>query len=52
MCIGVVSAFAKGKTLSNDKFYAEIPENFEITDYDDAHYCFENQENISETRSR
>lgn len=49
MSFGVVNAFAKGKVLSNDKFYAEIPENFEISDYDDAHYCFENQENISET---
>ncbi len=42
MCFGVVSAFAKGKTLSNDKFYAEIPENFEINDtYGDDHYFLE-----------
>ena len=41
MCFGVVNAFAKGKTLSNDKFYAEIPENFEITDaYGEGHYYF------------
>ena len=42
MCFGVVSAFAKGKTLSNDKFYMEIPENFEIKDsYGEDHYYFE-----------
>ena len=42
MCFGVVSAFAKGKNLSNDKFYAEIPENFEINDsYGDDHYYLE-----------
>lgn len=47
MCFGVVSAFAKGKTLSNDKFYAEIPENFEITDsYGDDHYYFEGTSSI------
>ena len=42
MCFGVINAFAKGKTLSNDKFYAEIPENFEINDtYGDDHYYLE-----------
>ncbi len=42
ICFGVVSAFAKGKTLSNDKFYAEIPENFEINDTSgEDHYYFE-----------
>lgn len=42
MVFGVVNAFAKGKTLSNDKFYAEIPENFEINDtYGDDHYYIE-----------
>ncbi len=39
MCFGVVSAFAKGNFLSNDKFYAEIPEGFEINDsYGEDHY--------------
>ncbi len=42
MCFGVVNAFAKGKVLSNDKFYAEIPKNFEINDtYGDDHYYLE-----------
>lgn len=42
MCFGVVTAFAEGKTLSNDKFYAEIPENFEINDTSgEDHYYFE-----------
>lgn len=41
MYFGVVNASAKGKVLSNDKFYAEIPENFEITDaYGEGHYYF------------
>ena len=38
MCFGVVTAFAEGKTLSNDKFYAEIPENFEINEQFDIAY--------------
>ena len=42
MCFGVVSAFAKGNVLSNDKFYAEIPEGFEIKDsYGEDHYYLE-----------
>lgn len=42
MAFGVVSAFAKGKTLSNNKFYAEIPENFQVSDaYADDHYYIE-----------
>lgn len=42
MCFGVINAFAKGKTLSNDKFYAVIPEGFKIIDdYGDDHYYFE-----------
>lgn len=39
MCFGVVSAFAKGNFLSNDKFYAEIPEGFKVNDsYGEDHY--------------
>lgn len=42
MCFGIINAFAKGNVLSNDKFYAEIPENFEINDtYGDDHYYLE-----------
>ncbi len=42
MAFGVVNASAKGKVLSNDKFYAEIPENFNIcTEYGDDHYYLE-----------
>ncbi len=48
MCFGVVNAFAKGKVLSNDKFYAEIPENFNIcTEYGDDHYYLEDVVNYS-----
>ena len=47
MCFGVINAFAKGKILSNDKFYAEIPESFEINDdFGDDHYYFEGPSSI------
>ncbi len=49
MSFGVVTASAKGIVLSNDKFYVEIPDGFEIcTDYGDDHYYFENSENVYE----
>ena len=39
MCFGVINAFAKGKALSNDKFYGELPEGFEVNDsFGDDHY--------------
>ncbi len=42
MCFGVLSASAKSIVLSNDKFYAEIPENFEVNNtYGDDHYYLE-----------
>lgn len=41
---GFVTASAKGTVLSNDKFYVELPEGFEVcTDYGDSHYYFENE---------
>ncbi len=44
MSFGFVTASAKGTVLSNDKFYVELPEGFEIcTDYGDSHYYFENE---------
>lgn len=52
MSFGFVTASAKGTVLSNDKFYVELPEGFEIcTDYGDDHYYFENSENIYEELS-
>lgn len=47
MSFGVLNAFAKGKTLSNDKFYAESPENFNLDNtsgYD--HYYFVSQDEL------
>lgn len=56
VCFGILSASAKGIVLSNDKFYAEIPEDFEVVDdYGDDHYYFEGvssidyQENLTTT---
>ena len=44
MSFGFVTASAKGTVLSNDKFYVELPEGFEVcTDYGDSHYYFENE---------
>ncbi len=44
MSFGVITASAKGNTLSNDKFYVELPDGFEIcTDYADNHYYLENE---------
>lgn len=43
MTLGIITASAKGNALSNDKFYVELPEGFEIcTDYGDNHYYLEN----------
>lgn len=43
MSFGVVTASAKGTVLSNDKFYVELPEGFEVcTDYGDNRYYLEN----------
>ena len=44
MSFGFVTASAKGTVLSNDKFYVELPEGFEVcTDCGDSHYYFENE---------
>ncbi len=44
MAFGVITASAKGNALSNDKFYVELPDGFEIcTDYGDSHYYLENE---------
>ncbi len=44
MCFLTIGTFAKGKTLSNDKFYAEIPENFSVCcEYGDDHYYLEDK---------
>lgn len=43
MTLGIITASAKGNALSNDKFYVELPEGFEIcTDYGDNRYYLEN----------
>lgn len=45
---GVISASAKGTVLSNDIFYAEIPDNFKLTnDFGDDHYYFTDTVNYS-----
>lgn len=44
MIFGVLTVSAKGNVISNDKFYVEIPDGFEIcTDYGDNHYYLENE---------
>lgn len=43
MSFAFVTASAKGTVLSNDKFYVELPEGFEVcTDYGDNRYYLEN----------
>lgn len=43
MSFGVLSAFASKNVLENDKFYAVMPKNFNISDeYGDGHYYLEN----------
>ncbi len=47
MCFGIINVFAKGKALSNDKFYAEIPKNFEINNSGgEDHYYIEDNSGV------